>query len=73
MSHEPKVQGLARVQVTLEIDCTQPWPPEAPLSQIFKQASGEAIDAVRRKIHPTEARIIGEPHVTAILACEYRN
>lgn len=72
-----RTQTRARVTLTVEIDLSQPWGPDATMGDVFKRATQDAIGAVRRglSIHhmttgsdaKTPARIIGDPKVVAIL------
>lgn len=64
---EKRILGTARVRVLLEIDCTQPWGPDCPLSQLLKQAEDEARGMIRNKLPQSGVRIIGEPDVLSVV------
>lgn len=58
----------ASVFVTLEIDCSQPWPAECTADQIFKQAARHAGDSVRTLVGSCATmRLIGAPKVRAVV------
>ena len=62
------VHATARVTVRVEIHLTQPWGKEATLTEIHKTASRQALETLQRLLGGgMEARIVGEPEVTAIL------
>lgn len=69
----------ARVQITIEVDVPDSWGEECKLDQVKKQATEKVEQLLRQgfivhqlTMHPgprsnVEARIIGEPKVTAIM------
>jgi len=72
---------VARVRITLDIPCTQPWPEDVAFKQLAPQARESVVQALRNGLaieglknanvpHPTTATIVGEPKVTAILVHE---
>jgi hypothetical protein len=73
----PKIiTARARVQVTLEFLVTDTWGDDCKVDQVYKQAAESAIGQLRRGClvsvasalaRDGEARVIGDPKVTAIL------
>lgn len=71
MSDEPRARSHARVEVRLEVVLGQPWGPEAAISDVWKSAAREAVEAVQRLIaRDGSIRILGDPVVTAVLSTE---
>jgi len=73
-----KIDGRARVQVTLEIQCAQ-WGDDCSIGQLHRQASAEALAKVRSiisnandKVKVYGVSIVGEPMVIAVLTEEKR-
>ncbi len=66
-----KIVAKARVKVTLELDLSDTWGSETPISQIQKQASDSAMQIVNKRLldggAPVNGRIIDGPDVQAIL------
>jgi len=72
---------VARVRITLDIPCTQPWPEDVAFKHLAPQARENVVQALRNGLaieglksaivsNPTVAMIVGEPEVTAILVNE---
>lgn len=57
------VRSSAHVLVTLEIAIPDVWGGDCTADQLFKQAAASAIDIARRI---PQARVVGEPKVTAV-------
>lgn len=82
MSQKAEVVARARVVVTVEIPLPDKWGADCSLDQIQKQAKDGAENALRNGLvlsylqcgrdPKTEATIVGEPRVTAILVDEKR-
>lgn len=62
----------ARVTVTLEMTVGSTWGGDCPLSQVHKQAKDDARGMLHRTLEKTDARIIGEMQVRAIIVDEER-
>lgn len=73
-----QLKAYAKVQVTLEISLSDVWPEDTNISQIHKQATDSAIDAIRGGLtvngfqattpnFKNQASVVGIPEVTTIL------
>ncbi len=70
-------KAFARVMVTLEFTLSQPWGDAATVAEIRKRGAEEALERVMagfvingltcKTNSKTEARVVGDPKVTAIL------
>lgn len=63
----------ARVQMTIEIELTQPWSPAETTEAVFRQAEAQAMAHARKLTVAGSGcgvfvRIVGEPDVTAVMA-----
>lgn len=59
------LQVTARVQLTVEVVCSQPWFEDVQLPQVWKQAAEDAIRAIGAAKH--HFTIVGTPKVTIVL------
>lgn len=62
-----RLRTRTRVQVTVEISDSQPWPPEATIGEIQNRAKEEALRLVRTKFN---FPVIGDPLVLIVMAEE---
>ena len=66
-----KIVAKAKVKVTLELDLSDTWGSETPISQIQKQASDSAMNIVNNRLldggAPVAGTIVDGPHVQAII------
>lgn len=64
----------ARVVVTLELTGLGSWGDNCPLGQVYKQAAEVAVGRIRRAVNGDatllDAKIIGQPVVTAVMSTE---
>ncbi len=61
----------AKVTVTLEILCPSSWSEDTTMKQITKQAKDDALGIIRKiNNHDTRIRLIGDPKVVSVSACE---
>ena len=68
---DKKIKTMARVKILLEIDLSDIWGGDCPLSQVHKQASDEARGIISRMIESSpRMRMIGKPEPVAILVEE---
>ncbi len=71
MASERKSAAVARVTLTIEVDCDSRWGGDCSLGQLLKQGKDEAIGKLRKAFETTRGvRIVGEPSVRAIITEE---
>ncbi len=71
MASEGKSSAVARVTLTIEVDCSSRWGGDCSLGQLSKQGKEEAIGKLRTLLETTRGvRIVGEPSVRAIITEE---
>jgi len=58
-------KAKARVQVTIEIECTSSWGDDCQVGQIYKQAADEAL-AFLNKLPPGRVTLVDHPKVIGI-------
>ena len=66
------VRATARVQLTVEVNLTQPWGHDSTIQDIHKTACDEARRIFYSKTPPSCMRIVGEPKVTVVTIDEDR-
>ena len=66
---DPKFTARARVQLTVEVYCAQPWSMDATLAELIRTAEREALERVESKIGNL-IMIIGKPRVVAMFHAE---
>lgn len=69
MTEETKPKFTARVTLTLEVNCTQPWNEEEQLNEVYKQALREASARIHKLLEgQKEIRVVrGSDKVEAVM------
>lgn len=67
----PECIAKAKVMLTVEVDCTNTWGLNCPLSQVFEQAKVEAKSKVVNALKDVHGiKIVGEMKAYAVMAGE---
>ena len=61
-----RLQATARVRIVIEVDAGA-WGDDCTVQQINEQAGRDAVLRIQSAMRNQALRIIGEPHVTAIM------
>lgn len=63
------IMAVARVQLTVEIALTQPWPPQATFEEAHRRAESQALEIARMM---KGLSVVGEPRVMFITFSDKR-
>lgn len=63
-----EVTATARVQITVEVAVSQPWPASASVSEVHERAARETVEAIRALLGNSTIKIVGDPRVLVVIA-----
>lgn len=67
---EERTKAMARVQLTIEVTAQCHWSSSAQVHQVYQQAADDVRGQLQVLFHNAGIKVVGEPHVVAVLAEE---